>query len=124
MIKLTVKEYATNNQLSTQRVYKLIELGKIEVFEQNGTKYILIDDNAHYKELATNLQQENNSLKREIELQNELIKSLQFNASLFSRLLPNTDNNGILTIENELQKKKQKKKKKSKKKKDKKIGYN
>jgi hypothetical protein len=115
MIKLTVKEYATNNQLSTQRVYKLIELGKIEVFEQNGTKYILLDDNAQYKELATNLQQENNSLKREIELQNELIKSLQFNANLFSRLLPNTDNADIISIENKLQKKKKKKKKKSKK---------
>ena len=116
MIKLTVKEYAINNQISTQRVYKLIELGKIEVYEQNRTKYILVDDNAQYKELATNLQQENNSLKREIELQSELIKSLQFNASLFSRLLPNTDNNGIVTIENELRKKKQKKKKKLKKK--------
>jgi len=120
MIKLTVKEYATNNQLSTQRVYKLIELGKIEVYEQNSTKYILVDDNAQYKELATKLQQENNSLRREIELQNELIKSLQFNASLFSRLLPNTVSTDVLPIENVLQEKKFKKKKKSKKKKDRK----
>ena len=78
MIKLTIKEYATNNQVTTQHVYKLINSGKLEAYEQNSTKYILIDDNLQYKELATNLQQEVNSLKREIELQNKLIDSLQF----------------------------------------------
>jgi len=114
MIKLTVSEYATNKQLSTQYVYKLIKADKLEIFEQNGTKYILIDDNKQYKELSTNLQLENKSLKREIELQNKLIDSLQFQQSLFNRLLPNHDNKEVPKVDNELQKKRKKKKKKSK----------
>ena len=110
MIKLTIKQYATNNQVTTQHVYKLINSGKLEAYEQNGTKYILIDDNLQYKELANNLQLEVNSLKREIELQNKLIDSLQFQQSLFTRLLPKS----VDTEVNQVVKKETKKKKKDK----------
>lgn len=110
MIKLTVKEYATNHQVSTQAVYKLINSGKLEVFEQNNTKYILIDDNEQYKELATKLQDENKHLKRELELANRLITNLEFTNNVMSRLLPNPDNSEAKEVDKKLKKKKKKKK--------------
>jgi len=116
MIKLTIKEYATNHQVTTQHVYKLINSGKIEAYEQNNIKYILIDDMAQYKELASDLQLEVISLKRETELQNKLIDSLQFQQSLFTRLLPNNGDNGVSIVAINDTEKKQKKKKKKKKK--------
>jgi len=33
MIKLTIKQYATNNQVTTQHVYKLINSGKLEAYD-------------------------------------------------------------------------------------------
>jgi predicted DNA-binding protein YlxM (UPF0122 family) len=120
MIKLTVNEYATNNQVSRQQVYKLINSGKLDVYEQNGTKYIIIDDTEQYKQMLTECQQTVKSLQREIELQKQLIDSLQFQQSLFTRLLPHTaetiKNMESVEVTDSLQKKDKKKKKKKKKK--------
>lgn len=120
MIKLTIKQYATNNQVTTQHVYKLINSGKLEAYEQNGTKYILIDDNLQYKELATDLQQEIKILKKEIELQNKLIDSLQYQQSLFGKLLEKPKDMEVSQVAKKDTKKKKNKKKKNKKKKSKK----
>ena len=45
-MKLTVKEYSTAYNVSIQSVYKRIQRDTITWVEENGTKYIIIDDTA------------------------------------------------------------------------------
>jgi len=45
-MKLTVKEYSTAYNVSIQSVYKRIQRNTITWVEENGTKYIIIDDTA------------------------------------------------------------------------------
>ena len=52
MIKLTVKEYATRLQLTTQYVYKQVATNKVKSVKENGTRYILTSE----KDIASRLQ--------------------------------------------------------------------
>ena len=116
MSKLTVKEYATLNNVSVQSVYKKIKNGRLEHIEVGGTKYIVIDDEIDYEKKFNELQLKYDALLEVLEVKNELIEQLKDKQRLFNLLLPKPDNTGNKEIKDN----KQKNKKKSKKKKDKK----
>ena len=44
-MKLTVSEYATEFKTSVQSVYQRIKRGTLKSIEENGIKYVLVDDN-------------------------------------------------------------------------------
>lgn len=88
MSRMTVKEFATINNISVQSVYKRINSGNLECREIQGTKYIIIDDLIDYEKKFNELQQEFNSLKEILKLKDELIDELKANKLLFNMLLP------------------------------------
>ncbi len=116
MSRLTVKEYATLNNISVQSVYKRINNGKLEHIEVGGTKYIVIDDEIDYEKKFNELQLKYDALLEVLEVKNELIEQLKDKQRLFNLLLPKPNSMN----EKDIKESKQKNKKKSKKKKDKK----
>ena len=57
MIKLTVKEYATRLQLTTQYVYKQVATNKVKSVKENGTRYILTTEKYIASRLQTDYKQ-------------------------------------------------------------------
>ena len=109
MSKLTVKEYATINQVSVQNVYKHIKNGTLESHTINNTKYIIIQDKLDYEKKFNELQLKYDSLKEKFESQKELIYILKEDRKLFSGLIEYRKE-----VEEVTTKKKKKKKKKNK----------
>lgn len=106
MSKLTVKEYATLNNVTVQSVYKKLSNGSLEYREINNVKYIIIEDEIDYEKKFNDLQVKYDSLLEILKMKDELLDELKDKQRLFNMLLPAPE-------------KKEKKNKKKKSKKDK-----
>ena len=111
MSRMTVKEFATINNISVQSVYKRISTGNLECQEIQGTKYIIINDLIDYEKKFNDLQHEYNTLKAILELKEELIQEFKSNQRLFNMLLNAPHENPEKQSFNEFKKKKKKKNK-------------
>jgi len=127
-MKLTVKEYATQLNVSVQSVYKKIKLGSLTTVKENGTTYVIVDS-LEVKKVVKPIQSNDctellNIIKRrdkEVkQLRKEIKRLTKKNESVFSAYLgeyqkaisaPKKDN----PIEVKIKKKKEKKSKKKKK---------
>jgi len=94
MSRLSVKEYATLNNISVQSVYKKIKNGTLESHTINNTKYIIIDDVIDYEKKFIdlqlkydNLQSKYELLKNQITMQNEFIQELKESRKFLAHLI-------------------------------------
>ena len=54
-MKLTVKQYAENMSISVQSIYAQIKRGDLNWVEENGIKYVVVDDNSIKPKVENNL---------------------------------------------------------------------
>jgi hypothetical protein len=73
-MKLTVSEYSTQFKTSVQSVYQRIKRGTLKSVEENGIKYVIIDDNTASNGVKSTLKPE---VKSEFKYLVKLIKRLQ-----------------------------------------------
>ena len=111
MSKLTVKEYATINQVSVQSVYKHIKNGTLDVHTINNTKYIIIQDKLDYEKKFNDLQLKYDLLKERFDDQKELISILKEDRNIYRGLIEYKKEVEQLTTKKEKKKKKKNKKK-------------
>ena len=116
MSRLSVKEYATLNNISVQSVYKKIKSGILEAHTINNTKYIIIEDKIDYEKKFNDLQLKYEALQKEMEVQKEIISILKEDRKLFTHLIEYKKEVKQLTTNDKKKSNKEKDKKKKKKK--------
>ena len=62
-MNMTIKEFATSLQLSTQYVYKLVATNQVKSIKKNGRRYVVVDDS---ESIATNLQPKAKEVAKEV----------------------------------------------------------
>jgi len=87
MSRITVKEYATLNQVSVQSIYRHIKNGNLETQTINKIKYIIINDKIDYEKKFNDLQQKYDILKEKLIDKEEIIHLLKEDRKLFSNLI-------------------------------------
>jgi len=110
MSRMTVKEYATINNVSVQSVYKHIKNGTLEAHTIDNIKYIIIQDKINYEQKFNDLQLKYDILKDKFDSQKELINILKEDRKLFSGLIEYRKEVEEVTTKKEKKKKKKKKK--------------
>ena len=63
-MKITIKQYAENKGISVQSVYAQIKRGSLKSIEENGTKYVIIDDKAIKPNIEETLKEAFKIIKR------------------------------------------------------------
>lgn len=114
MSKLSVREYATIQNVTVQYVYKQIKLGNLEFQEIDNKKYIIVEDKINYENKFNELQLKYDLLKEKLQAKNEIIEVLKRSQSFLDKFLEDKRE-----FKEHSTKEKKKEKKKKKKKKDK-----
>jgi len=112
MSKLTIKEYATLNQVSVQSVYKKIKDQKLEALTINNIKYIVIKDEINYEKRFNELKLEYRILEEKLKIKEEIIYELKESRKLFNSLIEYKKEIEEVTTKKEKKSKKKKKKNK------------
>ena len=121
-MQITIKRYAENEGISVQSVYAQIKRGSLKSVEENGVKYVLLEDKTIKPKVENTLKEAFKIIKRlqkEIKEKDKEIKRLtkknekqnKFLISKYENALPKPKQDDIVEVKI--------KKKKSKKKKDK-----
>ena len=120
-MKITIKRYAENEGISVQSVYAQIKRGSLKSVEENGVKYVLLEDkdikpkventlNEAFK-IIKRLQKEIKSKDKEIKRltqQNE--KQTKFLISKYENALPKPKKDDVVDVK--IRKKRRKKERK------------
>ncbi len=78
-MQITIKRYAENEGISVQSVYAQIKRGSLKSVEENGVKYVLLEDEAIKPKVENTLNEAFKIIKRlqkEITLKDKEIKRL------------------------------------------------
>jgi len=78
-MQITIKRYAENEGISVQSVYAQIKRGSLKSIEENGIKYVLLEDKAIKPKVENTLKEAFKIIKRlqkEIKLKDKEIKRL------------------------------------------------
>lgn len=75
MQKITVSEYATRFNISVQAVYKRIKVGSLKSVEENGIKFVVVEDTG-LKPILNNVESEFKELFKIIKKQQKEITRL------------------------------------------------
>ena len=121
-MKITIKRYAENEGISVQSVYAQIKRGSLKSVEENGVKYVLLEDKDIKPKVENTLKEAFKIIKRlqkEIKAKDKEIKRLtkknekqnKFLISKYENALPKPKQDDIV----EVKVKKKKKQKGSKK---------
>jgi predicted DNA-binding protein YlxM (UPF0122 family) len=119
-MKLTIKHYAENEGISVQSVYQKIKRGSLKSVEENGIKYVILEDKGIKSKETDTLKEAFKIIKRlqkEIKIKDKEIKRLtKKNESIFSSflekaLMPPVPKDDDIIVDVAPKKKKKKKKK-------------
>ncbi len=120
-MKLTIKEYAEANSISTQAVYAKIKRGTLTTTTLKGIQYIVENDTTNCNDLVAKVESLTQQL---LDAKEEIIKVQNQSMQVLTAYITETKSlqpPATVDFEEEIpKKKKEKKKKKSKKKKNKK----
>jgi predicted DNA-binding protein YlxM (UPF0122 family) len=75
-MKLTVSEYATEFKTSVQNVYQRIKRGSLNWVEENGVKYVIVEDTSSKDDLKPKVDDSCKELLKLIKSQQKEIKRL------------------------------------------------
>jgi predicted DNA-binding protein YlxM (UPF0122 family) len=116
-MKITIKRYAENEGISVQSVYAQIKRGSLKSIEENGIKYVLLEDKTIKPKVENTLKKAFKIIKRlqkEIKLKDKEIKRLTkknekqntFLISKYENALPKPNKDDIVDIKVKKKKKK------------------
>ncbi len=119
-MQITIKRYAENEGISVQSVYAQIKRGSLKSIEENGIKYVLLEDKAIKPKVENTLKEAFKIIKRlqkVIKAKDKEIKRLTkrneeqntFLISKYENALPTPNKDDIVDVK--VKKKKTKKKK-------------
>lgn len=83
-LKLLIKDYAEAKGITTQAVYKAVKVGKLQMVEENGHKYIIANEE-ELKKSNENLEVE--VLKRENQILKEYVEDLRKDKEVLNQRL-------------------------------------
>jgi len=63
-MKLTIKQYAENEGISVQSIYAQIKRGSLKSVEENGTKYVVVEEKAIKPKVENSLKEAFKIIKR------------------------------------------------------------
>ena len=90
-MQVTIKHYAENEGISVQSVYQKIKRGNLKCVEENGIKYVVVEDKGIKPKETDSLKEAFKIIKRlqkEIKLKDKEIKRLtKKNEAVFSSFL-------------------------------------
>ena len=120
-MKLTIKHYAENEGISVQSVYAQIKRGSLKSVEENGTKYVLLEDETIKPKVENTLKEAFKIIKRlqkEIKAKDKEIKRLtkknekqnKFLIAKYENALPKPKNDDVVDVKVKKSKKKKRKK--------------
>jgi len=108
-MKITIKRYAENEGISVQSVYAQIKRGSLKSIEENGTKYVVIEEEAIKPKVENTLKEAFKIIKRlqkEIKAKDKEIKRLtqqnekqtKFLISKYENALPKPKQDDIVDV--------------------------
>ena len=125
-MKLTVNQYAANEGISVQSVYARIKRGTLNSIEENGIKYVLLEDTSVKRKSADPLKQAFKIIKRQDKQIKDLHKEIKrltrkneeqnkFLIGKYENALPAPKQDDVVDVKIKPKKKDKKKRKKGKK---------
>ena len=117
---MTIKQYAENEGISVQSVYAQIKRGSLKSIENNGIKYVVVEEEAIKLKVENVLKEAFKVIKRlqkEVQLKDKEIKRLtrknekqnKFLISKYENALPKPRENDIVNVKIKKKRKKSKK---------------
>lgn len=109
-MKMTVKEYATEFNISVQAVYQRLNKGTLKSITENGTKYVLVDKKS-IKEVEQSLEQDSNNLFsnevkglfKQLKTKDEKIESLEDKINKRDKEIKKLNKQLLKSVQNEKQ---------------------
>jgi len=120
-MQITIKRYAENEGISVQSVYAQIKRGSLKSIEENGVKYVILEDKAIKPKVENTLNEAFKIIKRlqkEIKAKDKEIKRLtkknekqnKFLIAKYENALPKPKNDDVVDVKVKKSKKKKRKK--------------
>jgi len=102
-MKLTVKEYSTRFKISVQAVYQKLNKGTLKSIEENGIKYVIVD-NKEFKKVEQPLEQVSlNYLFKQLEDKDRKIDKLEKKLDEKNKEIKKLNKKLIGSVQNEKQ---------------------